>query len=193
MQANPQPTPQPHRVTVQELFRMGEAGVLDPDARVELIEGEMIDMPPIAPSHAGRTKRLTLLLIEALGRRAIVSTQDPIVLGDLNAPQPDIAVVERRDDFYTSAHPTADDVLLIIEIAGSSIHYDREQKLPLYARFSIPEVWLVDIPGRAIWVYREPEGGAYKSRFRLAAPYRIRPSMLDGVELDLGAVISDAD
>ncbi len=106
---------------------MGQAGVLDPDARIELIEGEMIDMPP----HASRTKRLTLLLIEAIGRRAIVSTQDPILLGDLSAPQPDIAILEPRDDFYSSGHPQAEDVLLVIEVADSSVRYDRMRKLLL--------------------------------------------------------------
>jgi hypothetical protein len=99
---------------------MGEAGVLDPNARIELIDGEMIDMPPIAPPHAGRTKRLNLLLIEAIGRRAVVSTQDPVLLGDLSAPQLDIAILKPREDFYTQAHPQAEDVLLVIEIADSS-------------------------------------------------------------------------
>jgi Uma2 family endonuclease len=99
MHANALPPPRPHRVTTQEFFRVGEAGVLDPDARIELIEGEMIDMPPVAPPHAGRTKRLTLLLIEAIGRRAVVSPQKPVLLGDLTAPQPDIAILKPRDDF----------------------------------------------------------------------------------------------
>lgn len=168
---------------------MGAAGVLDPDARIELIEGVMIDMPPIAPPHAGRSKRLTLLLIEAIGRRAIVSTQDPILLGDLSAPQPDIAVLKPRDDFYSSEHPRAEDVLLLIEIADSSVRYERVRKLPLYARFAIPEVWLIDIPARAIYVHREPENGVYRTSFQLAAPHRIRPSLLDGVELELGELV----
>jgi hypothetical protein len=109
MHANALPPPRPHRVTTQEFFRMGEAGVLDPEARIELVEGEMIDMPPIAPPHAGRTTRLTLLLIEAIGRRAVVSTQNPILLGDLSAPQPDIAILEPRDEFYSSEHPQAEE------------------------------------------------------------------------------------
>jgi Uma2 family endonuclease len=192
MHANALPPPRPHRVTTQEFFRMGEAGVLDPDARIELIEGEMIDMPPIAPAHASRTKRLTLLLIEAIGRRAIVSTQDPILLGDLSAPQPDIAILKPLDDFYSSEHPRAEDVLLVIEVADSSVRYDRERKLPLYARYGIPEIWLIDIPARAIWIHRAPENGAYRNSSRLGPPYRISPSMLDGVELELGALVSDA-
>jgi Uma2 family endonuclease len=170
---------------------MGEAGVLDSEARIELIEGDMIDMPPIAPPHAGRTTRLTLLLIEAVGRRAVVSTQNPILLGDLSAPQPDIAVLKPRDDFYTSEHPGADDVLLLIEIADSSARYDRERKLPLYARFGIPEVWLIDIPARAIWVHRAPENGSYATCFQLGAPHRISPLLLDDVELDLDGLVND--
>jgi Uma2 family endonuclease len=191
MHANALPPPHPHRVTTQEFFRMGKAGVLDPEARIELIEGEMIDMPPIAPPHAGRTTRLTLLLIEAIGRRAVVSTQNPILLGDLSAPQPDIAILKPRDDFYSSEHPQAEDVLLVIEVADSSVRYDRKRKLPLYARYGIPEVWLIDIPARAIWVHRAPENGAYQTAFQLDPPHRISPSMLDGVELELGALVND--
>ncbi|NBC49429.1 MAG: Uma2 family endonuclease [Gammaproteobacteria bacterium] len=189
MQVNVLLAPQPHPVTVKEFFRMGEAGVLDPEARIELIDGVMIDMPPIAPPHAGRTKRLTFLLIEAIGRRAIVSTQDPILLGDLSAPQPDIAVLKPRDDFYSAEHPRAEDVLLVVEIADSSVRYDRERKLPLYARFAIPELWLIDIPTQAIWVYRAPEDGVYQTRFQLGAPHRISPSMLDDVALELGGLV----
>ena len=147
-------------------------------------------MPPIAPPHACRTKRLILLLFEALVRRAVVSTQDPILLGDLSAPQPDIAVLKPRGDFYTNEHPRAEDVLLVIEIADSSLRYDRERKLPLYARFGIPEAWLIDVPGRAIWVHRDPEDGAYRTSFQLPAPYRITPSLLDDVELDLAALVT---
>ena len=183
------PHPHPHRVTVVEFFRMGEAGVLDPDARIDLIEGEMIDMPPIAPPDACRTKRLNLLLIEAIGRRAVVSTQDPILLGHLSAPEPDLAILKPRHDFYTSAHPRAEDVLLLIDIADSSVRYDRERKLPLYARFGIPEVWLIDIPTRAVWVHREPTEGAYRMASQLDAPYRISPLLLEGVELALGGVV----
>jgi Uma2 family endonuclease len=191
MHANALPIPRPHRVTTQEFFRMGEAGVLDPEARIELIEGEMIDMPPIAPPHAGRTTRLTLLLIEAIGRRAVVSTQNPILLGDLSAPHPDIAILKPRDDFYSSEHPQAEDVLVVIEIADSSVRYDRTRKLPLYARYGIPEVWLIDIPARTIWVHRAPENGAYRTSFQLGPPYRISPSMLEGVELELGALVNN--
>jgi Uma2 family endonuclease len=183
------PTPHPHRVTVLEFSRMGEAGVLDPDARIELIEGQMIDLPHIAPPHAGRIRRLKLLLIEAIGRRAIVSTQDPILLGGLSAPEPDLAILKPRDDFYTSAHPRAEDLLLLIAIADGSVRYVRERKLPLYARFRIPEVWLIDIRARAVWVHREPTEGAYRTSFQLDAPYRISPLLLEGVDMELGGVV----
>jgi Uma2 family endonuclease len=132
-----------------------------------------------------------LLLIEAVGRRAIVSTQDPILLGDLSAPQPDIAILKPRDDFYSFEHPQAEDGLLVIEVADSSVRYDRTRKLPLYASYGIPEVWLVDIPARAIWVHRAPENDAYRRSYQLGPPYRISPSMLDGVELELGALVND--
>ena len=98
-------------------------------------------------------------------------------------------MLKPRDDFYSAEHPRAEDVLLVVEIADSSVRYDRERKLPLYARFAIPEVWLIDIPAQAIWVYRAREDGVYQTRFQLGAPHRICPSMLDDVALELGGLV----
>jgi len=116
--------------------------------------------------------------------------QDHHLLGDLSAPQPDVAILKPRDDFYTSEHPRAEDVLLVIEIADSIVRYGRDRKLPLNARFGIPEACLIDIPAGAIWVYRDPADAVYRSSLELAALYRISPSMLDGVELALGEMVS---
>lgn len=187
---NPQ-VPQRHPITVREFFRMGETGVLGPETRIELIDGELIDMPPIGPPHASRTKRLSALLHRAVGGRAIVSTQDPILLGDLNAPQPDIALLSPRDDFYEAEHPRPADALLLIEIADTSLAYDRDRKLPLYARFGIPEVWLIDIAGGTVTIHRDPlaEQASYATRFPLESPGLIRPVMLPDMELDLSALL----
>ncbi|WP_058555356.1 Uma2 family endonuclease [Thiohalocapsa sp. ML1] len=191
MQASAPQAPQRHPITVQEFFRMGETGVLAPDARIELIEGELIDMPPIGPPHASRIAQLNELLVEATRGRAAVWPQNPILLGDLSAPQPDIALLKRRDDFYAHGHPQPEDVLLLGEVADSSLAFDRDRKLPLYARFGIPEVWLVNIPGRTVIVHRNPrpEQGSYATQFPLEPPGLIRPVLLPDIELDLSPLL----
>lgn len=170
---------------------MGETGVLAPETRIELIDGELIDMPPVGPQHASRAKRVSALLHRAIGERAIVSTQDPILLGDLNAPQPDIALLVPRDDFFEAEHPRPADVLLLIEVADTSLAYDYDRKLPLYARFGIPEVWLIDIAGRTVMIHRDPkaEQARYAVPFPLEPPGLIRPVMLPDIELDLSALL----
>ncbi len=150
-----------HRWTVADYHKMGETGVLARDARVELVEGEIIEMAPIGSGHAGRVKRLNDLLSSRLHGKAIVSVQDPVVLGDRSELQPDIAVLRWRADYYASAHPQPADVLLVIEVADTTVRYDREVKIPLYARHGIPEAWLLDLPGRRLEVYRSPHSGGY--------------------------------
>jgi len=191
MQATAQQTPTRHRITVPEFFRMGEIGVFAPEARIELIDGELFDMPPIGPPHASRTTRISSILHRSLAERAIVSTQNPVILGDLNAPQPDIAVLKPRADFYATEHPQPDDILLLVEVAGTSLAHDRDRKLPLYARFAIPEVWLIDIGGGAVTIHRDPqpEQGSYATGFTLAPPALIRPVMLPDLELDLSPLL----
>lgn len=182
------PGPRRHPITVGEYFRMGETGVLDPQARVELIEGEIIDMPPIGAPHASKTNRLIDLLTAAVRGRAIVSAQNPVILGDLSAPEPDLALLRYRDDYYAQAHPRPQDILLIIEVADSSLGHDRNNKLPLYARFQVPEVWIVDIPGRHLDIHRDPEGGRYTQQFRVRDLSRVEIGVLPGRALDLRAL-----
>jgi len=165
---------------------MGETGVLAPDARVELLEGEIIDMAPIGPPHASRVKRIIRLFSDAIGHAAIVSAQDPIVLGDRSAPQPDIALLRPRDDFYASAHPGPADILLLVEVADSSLAYDRDEKLPVYARFRIPEVWIIDVKGGHLDIHRDPDGERYTTRWRARDLSRIDIVGLPDVSLDLG-------
>ena len=183
------PTPRRHPITVGEYVRMGTTGVLGEEARVELIEGEIIDMPPIGAPHASKVKRLNRILSLGVGNRAIVSAQDPILLGDFSAPQPDLALLRPRDDFYDQAHPGPEDVLLLIEVADSSLAYDRETKLPLYARFGIPEVWLLDVVGGNLDIHRDPEGGRYTTQFRVRSLDEVEVSGLPGLVLDLGGLL----
>ncbi len=116
---------QRHRLTVRDYQRMGEAGIFHEDDRVELIEGEIVDMAPIGSGHSGQVNRLSNILKLAIGERAIVAVQNPIVLGDHSSPQPDIAQLRPQADYYAAAHPQARDVLLIVEVAESSLDYDR--------------------------------------------------------------------
>ena len=147
---------QRHRHTVDEYHRMGEADVFDTGVRLELIDGEIIEMAPIGSMHAGTVTRLTRLLERAVGDMAIVYVQNPVVLDDRSEPQPDLALLKPRDDFYTERHPVPEDVLLIIEVSDSTLHYDQEVKVPMYARIGIPEVWIVDLTNKQLHYYRQP-------------------------------------
>jgi len=161
-----------HRLTVSDYQRMGEAGILDQNARVELIAGEIIDMAPIGSLHAGTVNRLIRMLERTVGDAAVLSVQNPIVLGPYSEPEPDVALLKPRGDFYTAAHPVPDDVLLIIEVADTTVRYDREVKVPLYASTGIPEVWLIDLARKAVEVYRQPSEHGYREVLR---PYLSEP------------------
>jgi Uma2 family endonuclease len=154
--------------TVDEYSLMGEAGILTEDDRVELLRGEVIKISPIGSRHAACVKRLNTLLGRLVGQQFIVSVQDPIRLDDFSAPQPDVALLRSRDDFYAQAHPTAGDVVLIVEVADTSARYDREEKVPLYAEAGIPEVWLISLSEETIEIYFEPVGGAYRDTLRVS-------------------------
>jgi Uma2 family endonuclease len=153
--------PRRHWLTVDDYYRMAEVGILDPEARVELIEGEIIDMVPPGSPHAATVTYLTQVLVRAIGERALVLVQNPVRLSRYSEPQPDLALLRPRDDFYRARHPQPDDVLLIVEVAVTSLRYDRKKKVPLYERHGIPEVWLVDVGGRRLVRYRAPQQGTY--------------------------------
>lgn len=153
--------PRRHRLTVDDYYRMAEVGILAPEARVELIDGEIIDMAPPGSPHAAAVLYLTEVLVRAVEGRASVLVQNPVCLSEYSEPQPDLALLRRRDDFYRERHPRADDVLLIIEVAATSLRFDRETKIPMYARHGIPEMWLVDLGGRRLSRYRAPQHGSY--------------------------------
>jgi Uma2 family endonuclease len=151
-----------HRLSVQDYHRMADARILRAGERVELINGEIIDMTPIGSRHAAIVRQLNRLLHRDLGEQGVVLVQDPIVLGQHSEPEPDIVVVRYREDFYAAGHPVAEDVLLVIEVADTSLPYDRDNKVPLYARHGIPEVWLVDLNARTVTRYHTPADGEYR-------------------------------
>ena len=147
---------------VDQYYRLAEVGVLKPDDRVELIDGEIIRMPPIGSPHAARVTRISYILRDVFEKRAIISVQNPVRLDDFSEPVPDIALLKPREDFYAAHHPTPQDVLLIVEVSDSTTLTDRNVKVPLYGRAGIPEVWLVNLPKQVIEVYSEPAEGKYQ-------------------------------
>lgn len=154
-------SPRRHRLTVDDYYRMAEVGILDPEARHELIDGEVIDMPSPSSSHAAAVHYLTEVFVRAVDGRATVLVQNPIRLSEYSEPQPDLALLRRREDFYRDSHPGPQDVLLAIEIAVSSLRFDRDTKAPLYARHGVPETWLVDVVGGRLTRFRAPQRGFY--------------------------------
>jgi len=176
---------QHHRLTVADYHRMGQVGIFSADDRVELIEGEIIDMAPIGSEHAGTVKFLANALRIAVGGRAIISVQDPIFLDRYSEPEPDVALLKPRNDFYRSAHPRPEDVLLIIEVADTTLRYDREIKAPLYARHGIPELWIVDLENRCLEVFRAPAEAVYQEVKGIERAGVLTPVALPDVSIDL--------
>jgi Uma2 family endonuclease len=148
--------------TVADFARMVEAGILAEDDRVELIDGEVRAMSPIGPRHVAIVNRLNALLSRQVADRAIVSVQNPIQLTDYTEPQPDIAVLRPREDFYAQALPLPEDVLLVVEVAETSLEYDRDEKIPRYAQTRIPEVWLIEVEQVTVTQYTHPDGTRYR-------------------------------
>ena len=151
-----------YRWAVEEYHKMAEVGLLTEDAGVELIEGDIVEMAPIGSGHGGKVNRFIHLFSRLLGDSAIVAAQNPVVLDKWSEPQPDIAVLRWRDDFYESAHPGPEDILLVVEVADTTARYDRKIKVPLYARHGIAEVWLLDLQEQVLEIYRNPEQGKYQ-------------------------------
>jgi Uma2 family endonuclease len=180
--------PAKRRITADEYERMGAAGIFHPDDHLELIEGEIVEMSPIGPRHAGAVAYLSKLL-NRLFPDLIVIVQSPVRLHDLSELEPDLALLRWRDDFYRSAHPTPADVLLIIEVADTTVETDRKVKIPLYARAGVPEVWLVNIPGERIEVYSGPAGKTYGRVRRFGRGRRARSQTLEGLGVGVGEVL----
>jgi Uma2 family endonuclease len=179
-----------HRYTVADYNRMGDAGIFAPDARVELIDGEVIDMAPIGSPHVSTVLLLDYSLQNAVKGQALVLVQAPIVLDDYSAPQPDLALLRPRDDYYRSSLARPADVLLIVEVAQSSMRYDRGVKLPLYARHGIPEFWLVDAASQKLTRHRAPLQGSYA---RIDTPDLRKPlgiEQLPAVHVDLAELLA---
>lgn len=176
-------------LTVAEYHRMAEAGILTERDRVELIEGELIAMSPIGSEHSGTVNALTRTLVRAVGDRAIVAVQNPVQLDDLSEPEPDFALLKPRDDDYRSATPRPHEVLLIIEVADTSLAYDRAVKRSLYARHGIPEFWIVNLAAKQVEVCRSPTGEQYASVSHVGREAVLEPQLLPGATIPVSALL----
>jgi Uma2 family endonuclease len=178
-----------YNFTVSEYERMGETGIFAPDARVELIEGEIIEMSPIGSRHAACVDLVADTLHELVRGKAIVRTQNPIVIDDYSEPQPDITLLRFRPDFYRKAHPRPSDILLVIEVAETTVSYDRHVKMPLYARAGIPEALLFNLPDDRFEYFSQPEMGAYQVSRVLVRGERFQSTSVEGLALDVEMIL----
>jgi len=178
-----------HRLTVEGYHQMAAAGILGPDDRVELIAGEVLDMSPIGSLHAALVAALSDYLGRLAGGRLTVWAQNPIRLSDSSEPQPDIALVKPRADYYATAHPGPADTLLIVEVAESSLPYDLGVKVPLYARHAIPEVWVIDAATRTTHRFRGPRPEGYTDQDVLTPEAPLACQALPGEAKSLATIL----
>src|SRR5882757_8353210 len=179
-------TPTRTRITTNRYQMMVATGVLTKYDRIELIEGDMLDMAPIGTKHSDMTSRLHEMLVLAVARSATVGSVGPVNLGEFSQPQPDLMLLKRRPDFYTVKTPEAVDVLLLIEVSDSSLSFDQGIKLNLYARYGVAEYWVVDVEGRRVVTYREPTAKGYIRKAEFQAPDAITPQAFPGVKIVAG-------
>jgi Uma2 family endonuclease len=177
--------PRRHRISVDDYYRMAEVGLLAPDARVELIEGEVIDMAPTGSRHGSLVDILVERFVQAFAGKAIVRSQGAVQLDGFSQPQPDVALLKPRPDRYRSQNPSGRDTFLVIEVSDSTLLYDRQIKVPLYARHGVPEVWIVDAEDSQLHCFRSLVAGEYTRISSTAEPGCIAIDGLDGVTADL--------
>ena len=185
------PEPSRRRIRATEYQRMGEAGIIAPEERVELIEGEIIAMPPIGCGHAGLVNHLNHLLLLTLGDRAVVQVHNPLRLSDFSESEPDLSLLRPRRDFYRRAPALPEDTLLAIEVSDSTLAYDRRVKVPLYARHGVPETWLVDVQGERLTRHLEPLGGSYAREIPIELSIPLELVALPDVSVDLSPLFGD--
>jgi Uma2 family endonuclease len=153
--------------TVDEYYRMGEAGIFGPEARLEIIEGEIIEMSPIGNRHAECVNRANALFSARLGSKVLVSVQNPILLNRHTELQPDIVLAKPRDDFYAGRRIAPEDTLLVVEVSDATLRYDLGRKLPLYAKSGVPEVWIENLQDDVVMIYRRPGPATYSTSMTL--------------------------
>ncbi len=182
-------SPNKHLTNLDEWRRLGEANIFPPNSHVELINGEIIDMAPIGFNHAGHLKRINKLFSRLIPDNLICGVQDPLQLGDLSEPEPDFMLLKPHADCYTSRHPVANDVLLLIEVADSSLAFDQNQKLRLYALHGIPEYWLLNLNDPSLEVYRQPNGEVYAEKTTLRSGNQISLSQIPALSIQVSDIL----
>jgi Uma2 family endonuclease len=165
------------------------AGILGEDDRVELVEGEILELPPIGDWHAATVDRLHYVFARRLGDRAIVRDQNPLRLSERSEPEPDLVVVRPRSDFYAGGHPTPEDALLVVEVMDTSASYDRSVKVPLYARAGLREVWLIERDRPFVEVYDEPAGDVYRSVHLYMRGERVAPAAFGELDFSVDEIL----
>jgi Uma2 family endonuclease len=178
------------KFTADEFEKMSEVGILTDEERVELIEGDIIVMGRIKGPHAACVNRLTRMLVLGTGERAVVTVQNPVRLSTYTEPEPDLSLAHPRADFYRDAHPRPNQMYLAIEVMETTHSYDRKVKLPLYARNGVPELWLIDLPGQSLEVYRRPIGDQYTESQQLRPGQHIAPEAFPDLVLAVDAVLN---
>ncbi|PYJ56696.1 MAG: Uma2 family endonuclease [Verrucomicrobia bacterium] len=181
--------PTKHRFSVKEYYRMAETGVLKPDARVELLNGGITDMSPIGPFHGGVVNRLIRSFTRSSAGRWLVSAQNPVRLDDYSEPEPDLMLLKPMPDDYISHHPRPEDVYLLVEVSDASLTTDREEKLPIYSRAGIAEVWIVNLVDLIVEVYREPHFTGYGSKSILRAGDQARSQAFPDAAVDVAELL----
>ena len=180
------------KFTVDEYYLMAKVGILHEDDRVELIDGRIVEMPPIGSHHSSSVKDVKQTFRDYDGERVTVGIQDPVRLDDGSEPQPDISILRLRADNYRNAHPGPADILLLIEVSDSSIIYDRNVKVSLYARAGIIETWLINLVADCIEVYREPGAQGYQQSLILHRGDTITPQALPDITLNVDDILPPA-
>ena len=176
--------------TIEQFQRMGQAGIFTPDQRLELIHGEIVEMSPIGIRHFASVNRLVDLFRKI--DQVYLSVQNPVRLSNSSLPQPEVALLRRRDDLYENAYPEPADVLLLVEVADTTLAYDRDVKVPLYAQAGIPEVWIVDLNKRELAVYRSPANGKYTKVLNLKPADTVAPALLPEASYFVKQVVGQA-
>jgi Uma2 family endonuclease len=177
-------------ISIERYRKMAATGVLTPDDRVELIEGDILTLAPIGTRHADITLLLNEHLVLGVGRAGVVGPGQPIDLGNYSEPEPDLTVLKRRNERYRHAHPTAEDVLLIVEVADTSLALDQGPKRALYAQFDVPEYWVIDIPNERAWVYRQPSRGIFQETHELSAGDVLSPASFPGIQISVAELFA---
>ena len=181
--------PQRKLFTVEEYDAMIKAGVFDGKERVELIEGEFVKKMTQGDLHIGCINRLNYLLVPLLLNKAIIAVQNAVEINPFSAPEPDVAILRFRADFYSTGKARPENILLLIEVADTTVHSDRQMKIPLYARAEVPEVWLINLPRKIIEVYTEPRNGKYQVVRKAGKSEILKPKMITDLSVKVAEIL----